>query len=714
MKKRVLFNNIIFLVLKLIIICTSIIFLSVNESIILITLLFLVYIYFDIADNRKSKENYKGIINKLDKMRLGNLSVAFEPQYNNALDGIIESLNLVVESFRESLILANTDSEELSAASVNLTIITEELVRAISIISEAAHEIAHNANEIGNISLATAECSDKTVNLSKQIKNEMSVVLDFSKQSNRSSIEGEKSIEDATKAIQGAATTIKNNTELAIQLGDKSEQVQRIVQTVNTIASQTNLLALNASIEAARAGVYGASFSVVADEVKKLAEQSQGAAKQIEGIITKMLEEINEVVKMMEKTTHVITDGSTVIEKANISFKGIKTATDATLKHVENVTLMINHQDKTINKMKNFSHNLKDISAELSEETQTAAAGSLEIDSSSLSLAEDAKRLSSIAGELQRNMLNFQFTDQKIIRVAFGMTDQSPSYKGMLKFAELVDHYSKGSYKVKIFHSSQLGGDIELIKKLQEGTLEMCFPSSSNVSSYDPNFMLLDFPFIFKDAFRAFKVLNGEFGDRLLNSLYSRGLKGLAFAENGYREITTSKKPIKSIEDFNSLKLRTMENQVHMDVFKALGAIPVPMPFGQIYNSLKYNAVDGQENSLPTIFSAGFQEVQKYLTLSHHVYGLLVLMYSQTHWDKLPVDVQGFIQKAAIEAAEYTTKINQIQTKESLEKLKQANITINEINENEFDRIKDISSSILNKYRREVDLELFEAFMSSI
>jgi len=680
-------------------------------SLIFLALIVLIYIGINIPIHFKLKNTHNALINKLTEMTSGNLSVTFSQESEVFSRELSNALNRLTSNIKKSLMVVNKDSEELSVSSVTLFIITEELTRAIGMISEASQETANNVIQISNIATEVAERSKETLQLSHKTKDEMHVVLDYSNQINRSSIEGEEAIENASKAIENAKKSIKNNAVLASQLNSKSEEVQKIVTIINSIASQTNLLALNASIEAARAGKHGASFTVVADEVKKLAEQSQQAAKKIEVIIADMLTEIEEVINAMKATTITIENGSSVIEKANSSFVTIKKTAMSSFDRVQNATYMIDHQYESIDKMKILSDDLKNVSLDLSDKTQTLAAGCEEIDSSALSFANDTKHFSAIAGELQSNMLNFQFTEQKVIRVAFGMTEQSPSYQGMLKFADLVQQYTNGKYCVKIFHSSQLGGDIELMKKLQEGNLEMCFPSTSNVSTYDPNFMLLDFPFAFKDEAAATKILKSNFGTQLLNSLSAFGFEGLAFAENGFREITTSSKPISILEDFKGLKIRTMENKVHMDVFKALGCIPSPMPFGQVFNALKYSAVDGQENSIPTIHSAAFHEVQKYLTLSHHVYGLLVLLYSKKQWDTLPYEIQSIIQKASIEAADYTTLINQQQTKKLLDEMNNSGITINTLPSSEINKIKAITDPILGKYRSLVNTELYDSFM---
>lgn len=179
-----------------------------------------------------------------------------------------------------------------------------------------------------------------------------------------------------------------------------------------------------------------------------------------------------------------------------------------------------------------------------------------------------------------------QTPQKRVIRVAFGLNDKSPQYVGMKKFGEILAEKSKGRYEVQIFHSSQLGDDLGLMEKLKMGSLEMTFPASSPIATFDKRFMVFDFPFLFKDEKVADKVLNGPFGAKMLKALEDSGIIGLSFSENGFRDLTNSKREVAKLEDFKGLKIRTMQNPIHLEAFKLLGSNPTPMAFGEVFPAL--------------------------------------------------------------------------------------------------------------------------------
>ena len=240
-------------------------------------------------------------------------------------------------------------------------------------------------------------------------------------------------------------------------------------------------------------------------------------------------------------------------------------------------------------------------------------------------------------------------TDKFIMKVGYGTAPGHPIAIGSEKFKELVEKRSNGRIEVRLFPSAQLGSERQMLEGLQSGTLEATPTSTGPMGLFEPGFFVFDLPYIFKDAKAADSVLDGSVGTELAGRLEKIGMVSLAWWENGMREITNSRGPIVNPTDVKGLKLRTMENEVHMKFFKNLGATPTPMGFGEVYMALKQKTVDAQENPLAIIANNKFYEVQKYMTISDHVYSPAIFLVSKKWYDKLPADLQKIVKDTAFE-----------------------------------------------------------------
>ncbi|AZR71963.1 ABC transporter substrate-binding protein [Anoxybacter fermentans] len=256
------------------------------------------------------------------------------------------------------------------------------------------------------------------------------------------------------------------------------------------------------------------------------------------------------------------------------------------------------------------------------------------------------------------------------INIGIGLNDKSAQYKSLVYFKELVEKNSDGRIKIDIYHSSQLGDDREMMEALQLGVQEMTCPSTAPIAPFVNEFKVFDLPFLFPSNEAADYVLDGPVGQKLLDKLADIGIIGLAYWENGYRHLTNSVRPVQSPEDVKGLKIRTMENPIHLAAWRELGANPTPMAFGEVFSAMQQGVVDGQENPWGTIYLQNFYEVQKYATDTGHVYSPFVLMISKKFWDKLPSDLQKVIKDAAIKSKYYNRKLNREMNAEYLEKLK--------------------------------------------
>jgi len=214
-------------------------------------------------------------------------------------------------------------------------------------------------------------------------------------------------------------------------------------------------------------------------------------------------------------------------------------------------------------------------------------------------------------------------------------------------FAREVEKRTNGRYKVQPFYSGSLGAERESVEAVQLGTLDLTFTSTGPVPNFVPEVAILDIPFLFRDYNHARSTLDGPIGQDLLQKFPSKGIVALAWGENGFRHMTNSKRSVSVPEDVKGLKMRTMENPVHIQAYKAFGIIPTPMAFTEVFTALQQGTVDGQENPLSVITAAKLDQVQKYLSLTGHVYSPALFLMNKSAWDKLsPADKQAFLDAA--------------------------------------------------------------------
>ncbi|UOQ45066.1 TRAP transporter substrate-binding protein [Halobacillus salinarum] len=304
--------------------------------------------------------------------------------------------------------------------------------------------------------------------------------------------------------------------------------------------------------------------------------------------------------------------------------------------------------------------------------------------------------------------------DAKVIKAGIGLNDKHPQYKGLLKFKEIVEEKTDGKIKVETYHSGQLGDDRSMTEALQLGTQEVTIPSTAPLANFVPEFSVFDIPFLFPSEEVADKVLDGKVGQGILKKLESQNLVGLAYWENGFRDVTNSKHPIKTMDDFQGLKLRTMENDLHLDAFKKLGANPTPMAFTELFTAMQQGTVDGQENPYATIYLQKFYEVQKYVSNTHHIYSPFVFLMSKSFYDGLTDEQQKIVKDAAVEAGKYERKLNREANEKYLKKLQDEGMKYTEITPEAREEMKKAVQPVIDKYKSEIGEETVEKVYKAV
>lgn len=302
--------------------------------------------------------------------------------------------------------------------------------------------------------------------------------------------------------------------------------------------------------------------------------------------------------------------------------------------------------------------------------------------------------------------------EPRVLRISNGINDKHPAYKASLKFKEIVEGQTD-DLVIEVYHSGQIGDDRTATEMLQLGTLAMVVTSTSPLVNWIPEYGVFDLPFTIPNEQVADKVLDGPFGQKMLEMVESQGLVGLAWWENGFRNLTNSARAVDSVEDLEGLKIRVMQNQIHLDAWKALGANPTPMAFTELFTAMQQGTVDGQENPYPTIDLSKFYEVQDHVSNTNHVYTPFVMLFSQKIWNELTPEQQTVLKDAAVEAGKYNRKLNRETAQSSLDKLKGL-MTYTEISPEERARFQEKVMPVINEHAKDIGEDIVQEFLDEV
>jgi C4-dicarboxylate-binding protein DctP len=262
-----------------------------------------------------------------------------------------------------------------------------------------------------------------------------------------------------------------------------------------------------------------------------------------------------------------------------------------------------------------------------------------------------------------------------VIKFSHVVASDTPKGKAAEKFKELAEKYTAGKAKVEIYPNSTLYKDKEELEALQLGAVQMLAPSNSKFGPIGvKEFEVFDLPYILPDLTTLRKVTDGPLGARLLKLLDSKGMTGLAYWDNGFKELTANKKLV-SPADYKGVKFRIQSSKVLEAQFRALGSIPQVMAFGEVYQALQTGVVDGQENTWSNIYTQKMHEVQKYATVTNHGYIGYVVVVNKKFWDGLPGDVRGQLDKAMKEATAFGNGQSAKENEDALEAIKKSGKT---------------------------------------
>ncbi|MGO1749772.1 MAG: TRAP transporter substrate-binding protein [Marinobacter sp.] len=297
--------------------------------------------------------------------------------------------------------------------------------------------------------------------------------------------------------------------------------------------------------------------------------------------------------------------------------------------------------------------------------------------------------LTSLAGEISPTT----------IRLAHVVNEKDTYHIAAERFQQLVSEQTNGAVTIEIYPNASLGDERTLLEGMQIGTVDMGVITNGPVANFVDEFSVFELPFLFPTSEAAYSVLDGEIGQEILDKLQDVNLKGLAYAERGFRNITNSKNAINVPADLDGLTLRVIQNEVYVDTFRELGANAVPMAWTEALTALQQDTIDGQENPVNAIHAFNLAETQNYLTMTRHIYAPAIFIMSLPTWNGLQEELQGIVLEAAKEASSYAREQNAIMETQQLAELSEAGMQIN--NTPDMEAFRSAVTPVYKKYGKQ-------------
>jgi len=302
----------------------------------------------------------------------------------------------------------------------------------------------------------------------------------------------------------------------------------------------------------------------------------------------------------------------------------------------------------------------------------------------------------------------------RIIRFGYGLAEDSNQGRAVKFFADDLAKRTGNKLKVRGFGNASLGSDTQMQNALIGGAQEMMVGSTATLVGIVKDFGVYDLPFLFNNEKEADAVLDGPFGQKLAAKLQEKNLVGLVYWENGFRNLTNTKRPVTKMEDMQGIKLRVMQNPVYIDMFNSFGANAVPLPFSELFTALETKTVDGQENPVNTIQSSKFYEVQKYLSITKHVYSPWIVLASKKWWDGLSADEKKAINEAAVASRDFERKDSREASVKAIDFLKEKGMQVSVVSDAELARMREKAKPAFDKFEAEGGADVIKELQAEI
>lgn len=298
------------------------------------------------------------------------------------------------------------------------------------------------------------------------------------------------------------------------------------------------------------------------------------------------------------------------------------------------------------------------------------------------------------------------------VQIAHGASDGYHMHRALLRMKDELE--KSGRYTVRIFPSSQMGNDTEMIETVSTGDVDMVLSPSSFFTKYSKRMNFIELPYVYPSRNVAIDVLNGEWGKKALSELGTKGLVGIGYMENGLRHLTNNKAEVTGPNDLKGMKLRTMQVPAHVEFWNLTGASASGSPFAELYTNLSTGVFDGQENPVAHIYTQKFNEVQKNMTLTGHVYTAYVAAANKSWWDRLTADNRKDIQTAFDHAYAYQLKLIDQEESKQLEDMKAKGLKVKTLTPAQVAEWMKVAAPLNKKYATQLGQDLYDEFAKAV
>lgn len=305
-------------------------------------------------------------------------------------------------------------------------------------------------------------------------------------------------------------------------------------------------------------------------------------------------------------------------------------------------------------------------------------------------------------------------SEKVVMKLGSVNNDKHTLHEGYQKFKEIVEKETNGEVEVEIYMNGLLGNDQTMIEALQLGTIEAVGASTSMLANWAPSMMAFDLPFVINDEAEADKLLDGPFGEKAAKQLEAEQLLLVGYMENGFRHLTNSKHEVKTLQDIEGFKIRTMQTPLNLATWEALGTNPTPMPYTELFTAMEQKVIDAQENPYGNMALDKFYEVQKYLTKTGHVYNPMGLVISKKFYDQLSPEQQTVVKKAGEEASTYQRELNRERSEEYLKTLEDEGMVITDLSPETRKEFEEKVQGVNEDFAEKIGTEYYDEFMAEV
>ena len=295
--------------------------------------------------------------------------------------------------------------------------------------------------------------------------------------------------------------------------------------------------------------------------------------------------------------------------------------------------------------------------------------------------------------------------DKVVLKVGMLGTTDYFYYKGAKRMADLAAERTRGRLELQLFPNQGLGNERDMIEGMQLGTVDMAIINTPLLASFEPRFMLFDMPFMFNDWNHVNKVLGGDVGQQLMKALEPKGLKAFAFSTAGFRHVVNHRKEVRTPDDLRGLKIRPLDNPVHVAIMNAMGANATPMQYGEVSTALRQKTIDGLDFQLGSTATEKMYEVNKYMALTGHVFTGVIYLASLKRFNALPADLQKVLSEAAVTGANTETELFNKFEEDAKGLLQKNGMTVVEVNKAPF---RARTASVYEKFQDRIGKDLIE------